>query len=197
VASVSRSGTSRLQSEGQNRSKVTLADAAFSEIRYSMKVDMRMISLRLIGPMALMIAVQVLPQSVPKPNDVSSGNLDLYEAVIRFQIKSWQQAAQTYCVRINGIDPAPALLQRLRPLHVIGASACQKLDEKQLMRVVDSKMKGSVIFNLAAFRNVSESEVEVGGGYLCGDLCMAQGVYRLVHEASGWHVAGFEAHLTL
>ena len=112
-----------------------------------MKIDMRMILLRPIGPMALIIAVQVLSQSVHKPNDVSSGNLDLYEAVIRYQIKSWQQAAHTYCVEINGADPNPALLQRLRPLHVRGASACQKLIEKRLMRVVDGKMKGSVIFN--------------------------------------------------
>lgn len=154
--------------------------------------------LRLIGPVALLIAVQVvLPQSARKPNDVSSGNLDLYEAVIRFQIKSWQQAAHTYCIEINGIDPDPALLQRLRPLHVKGASACQKLNEKNLMSIVDGKMKGSVIFKLASVRNVSESEVEVEGGYLCGNLCMAQGNYRVVRDASGWHVLRFEAGLTL
>jgi hypothetical protein len=147
--------------------------------------------------MALMIALQVLPQSVHKTNDVNSGNLDLYEAVIRFQIKSWQQAAHTYCVEINGIDPDPALLKRFRPLHVKGASACQKLNEKQLTRVVDSKMKGSVIFNLGAIRNVSESEVDVEGGYLCGNLCMARGDYRVIRDASGWHVVRFEARITL
>ena len=158
---------------------------------------MRMIALRLIGPMALMIAAHVLPQAVHKPNDASSGNLDLYEAVIRFQIKSWQQAAHTFCVEINGVDPDQALLTRLRLLHVKGASACQKRDEKQSMNIVNGKMQGSVIFNLAAVRSVNEFEIEVEGGYLCGGLCMAQGVYRVVREASGWHVVGFEAHLTL
>ena len=128
---------------------------------------------------------------------MSSGNLDLYEAVIRYQIKSWQQAAHTYCVEINGADPNPALLQRLRPLHVRGASACQKLIEKRLMRVVDGKMKGSVIFNLGPARNVTESQVEVEGGYVCGNLCMAQGIYHLVRDGSGWHVLKFEARLTL
>ncbi len=144
-----------------------------------------------------MIAAQVLSQSVKNTNDASSGNLNLYEAVIRFQIKSWQQAAHTYCIEIKGIDPDPALLQRLRPLHVKGASACQKLNEKRLMSIVDGKMKGSVIFNLGSVRNMSESEVEVAGGYLCGNLCMAQGVYRVAREASGWHVLRFEAGLTL
>ncbi len=158
---------------------------------------MRMIPLRLIVPMALMIAAQALAQSVHKPSNVNSGNLDLYEAVIRFQIKSWQQAAHTYCIKINGIDPDPALLQRLRPLHVKGVSACQKRSEKQSMDIVDGKMKGSVIFNVAAFRSMSESEVEVEGGYVCGNLCMAQGVYRVVREGSGWQVVGFEARLTL
>ena len=153
--------------------------------------------LRLIGSPALMIAMQLLPQPVTKQNDVSSGNLDLYEAVLRFQIKSWQQPAHTYCVEIKGIDPDPVLLQRLRPLHVKGASACQKQSKNQFMRVVDGKMKGSVIFSLAGFRNVSESEVEVEGGYLCGSLCMAQGSYRVARGASGWHVVGFEAHFTL
>ena len=167
------------------------------QVSYSMNVDMRMISLRIIGSLVLMIAAQVLPQSVHKPNDLSSDNLDLYEAVIRFQIKSWQQPAHTYCVEINGIDPDRNLLQRLRTQHVKGVSACQKLNEKKLTEVVDGKMKRSVIFNLATVRNVSESEVEIKGGYLCGNLCTAQGIYRVVRGASGWHVLGFVAYFTL
>ncbi|MGA8089167.1 MAG: hypothetical protein WCA10_17970 [Terracidiphilus sp.] len=158
---------------------------------------MRIIPSRLIGPIALMIAVQVLPQSVHKPNDVSSGDLDLQEAVIRYQIKSWQQEMHTYCVEINGTDPDPALLQRLRPLKVKGASACHRQNDRQLMMIVDDKKKDSVIFNLVAFRKVSESEVEIEGGYFCGNLCMAQGTYHLVRGASGWHVVRFEARLTL
>ena len=195
---------------------------------------MRIIPIRLIGPIALMIAVQVLPQSVHKPNDVSSGDLDLQEAVIRYQVRSWhrmlicvmpqsvhkpndlssgdldlqeaviryqvrswQQEMHTYCVEINGTDPDPALLHRLRPLKVKGASACHRQNEKQLMMIVDDKKKASVIFNLVAFRKVSESEVEIEGGYFCGNLCMAQGTYHLVRGASGWHVVRFEARLTL
>ena len=158
---------------------------------------MRPILLSLTCPMVLIIAAQTLPQSVRKANDLNSGNLNLYEAVIQFQIKSWQQAAHTYCVKINGIDPEPALLQRFRPLPVKGGSACQEQNEKQFMNIVDGKMKASVIFNLGAVRNVSESGVDVEGGYLCGSLCMAQGIYRVVRDASGWHVMGFEARLTL
>ena len=140
----------------------------------------------------MMIAVQVLPQAAQRPTEGTSIPLDLYEAVIRFQIKSWQPASHTYCIGIKGADPDPALLERLRPLKVKGSSACQMRNE----RVVDGKLKESVIFNLAAFQKVSESEVEVEGGYLCGNMCMAKGAYRVVREASGWHVVEFEAHLT-
>src|SRR5579872_1473191 len=110
---------------------------------------MRIIPLRLVGPIALMVAAQALPQpqAAKRPNEVNLSSLDLYEAVVRFQIKSWQSTANTYCIEINGADPGPACLLRLRPLHVKGASACQKLNDKTQMIVVDGKNKGAVIFD--------------------------------------------------
>ena len=145
---------------------------------------------------ALMIAPQMLPQSSQMPTE-AKGRLALYEAVIRYQIKSWQQKAHTYCIAINGVDAESTLLDRLRPFHVERASACHRLNQNPVMPVVDAKKKESVIFNLGTIRNLSDSEVEVEGGYFCGNLCVAQGTYHVVREPSGWHVLRFEADLTL
>lgn len=147
--------------------------------------------------LALMMAPQVLPQASETQTDPHLVRLELFEAVIRYQIESWEQRASTYCIAINGTDAESALLDRLRPLPVERASACHKLNQKPVMPVVDAKMKDSVVFNLGTIRNLSDSEVEVEGGYFCGNLCMAQGTYRVVHESSGWHVLRFEAQFTL
>jgi len=147
---------------------------------------------------ALILAPAVLPQSSQTPAETNLGRLDLFEAVIRYQIKSWEeQRADTYCIAINGIDAESALLDRLRPFPVERASACHRLNQKPVMPVVDAKQKESVIFNLGIIRNLSDSEVEVEGGYFCGNLCMAQGTYHVVREPSGWRVLRFEAHFTL
>ena len=146
---------------------------------------------------ALMMAQEVLPQASQPPAETRLGRLELFEAVIRYQIESWEQRAYTYCIAINGVDAESTLLDRLRPFHVERASACHRLNQKPVMPVVDAKSKDSVIFNLGTIRNLSDSEVEVDGGYFCGNLCMAQGTYHVVHETSGWHVLRFVAQFTL
>lgn len=146
---------------------------------------------------ALMMAPGVSPQASQTPAEANSVRLDLFEAVVRYQIESWQQSADTFCIAINGVDAESTLLDRLRPLPVERASTCHKLNQKPVMPVVDAKQKESVIFNLGTIRNLSESEVQVEGGYFCGNLCMAQGTYHVVHETSGWRVLRFEARFTL
>jgi hypothetical protein len=145
-------------------------------------------------PIVLTALVYALPQSPKKTDPAISPNLDLYETVIRFQISSWELSAHTYCIKINGADADPVLLQRLLPLPVKPASACRMVNEKSpLMSVVDRKTrKTAVIFDLGTIRRVSDSEVQVEGGYWCGSLCMAGGVYRVLLQGQSWHVAGFE-----
>ena len=148
----------------------------------------------LISGISLVVASQMFAQQAKRTSVENASDLSVYETVIRFQIKSWELAAHTYCVEVNGRDGDPTLLQRLVPLPVKGASACRKLhDRSALMSVVDRKTrKRSVIFNLGSIRQVSSSEVEVEGGYLCGSQCMAEGVYRVVRDANSWRVANFE-----
>jgi hypothetical protein len=136
-----------------------------------------------------------LPQAAELvPPDKSA---EVYKAVILFQIKSWDLAANSYCIKINSHDADKALLKQLQSPRVMPASACKKVDRRSaFMRVVNKKTrKNSVIFDLEAIRWKSETEVEVDGGYVCASLCMAGGVYHAVYDKSGWRVVGFDAQV--
>lgn len=140
------------------------------------------------------ITAQAVPQTGQNLKQESQRDTEVYESVVRFQIKSWELAAATFCIRVNRADADEALLNRLRPLPVKAASACKEASGKTLlMKIVDRRTKkNSVIFDVGAIRRLNESETDVEGGYLCGSLCMASGVYRIVREESGWRVTGFK-----
>jgi hypothetical protein len=151
---------------------------------------------RSMALISLAISLQAGPQSELMAQAAASGDADIYESVIRYQIKSWELAARTFCIQVKGGDAEEALLERLRPLPVKIASACQETDQKTMMRVVDKETKqNAVIFDVGVIRRVSDSEVEVEGGYLCASLCMASGDYHVIREKSGWRVTTFKWHL--
>src|SRR5215471_12250904 len=77
--------------------------------------------------------------STKKPSPVSS--MDVFEAVVRYQIKSWELTADSYCVEVNGKDAGQELLSRLQPLPVKPASACRKQTRSVVMEVIDKKTK--------------------------------------------------------
>src|SRR5215472_12540964 len=89
--------------------------------------------------------------------------IDVYEAVLHYQIKAWELVANSYCVKVNGKDAPTALLERFRPLPVKVASACRKqTSQSVLMRVVDrSTGKQSVIFDIGEIRWPKQLEAEV------------------------------------
>jgi hypothetical protein len=127
------------------------------------------------------------PQEKPQQRPSS---IDIYEAVVRYQINSWELAADSYCVKVNGKDAARDLLERLQPLRVKGASGCR---EKAHAQVVDKKTgKISVIFDLGEIHWFQRSDAEVDGGYVCGTLCSAAGTYHIAWEGSRWIVTKFE-----
>jgi len=148
---------------------------------------------RLMGLVGLTIAQHAVSQSRQEVKPAVSGDIDVYESVIRYQINSWELKSLTFCIKVNNVDAEKALLERLRPLPVKPASACKETDQKTLMRVVDKEtMKNAVIFDVGAIRRISDSELEVEGGYLCASQCMAGGVYHVAREESGWRVTGFK-----
>jgi hypothetical protein len=123
-----------------------------------------------------------------------SGSGEVYEAVVRYQIKSWDLAASSYCISVDGRDATKDFLKRFVPLPVRTASGCtKKTTQKVLMQVVDKKAgRPSVIFDVAAIHWLTKNEAEVEGGYLCGNLCMASGKYHVVRDGTRWVVTKFD-----
>jgi hypothetical protein len=126
------------------------------------------------------------------PNEEESANV--FEAVVRYQIESWELAANSYCISIEGKDATTDFLRRLTPLPVKPASGCRKqTTEKVIVSVVDKKTgKRSVIFDVEAIHWISENEAAVEGGYFCANLCMASGRYRVVRDGTKWRVTRYD-----
>ena len=123
--------------------------------------------------------------------------IDIYEAVLRYQIKNWELAADSYCIEVNGKDANATLLSRLSPLPVKRASACRKKTVQKVMMQVVSRKSGkmSVIFDMEEIHWRTNSEAEVGGGYLCGGLCMAGGTYHVSWDGTRWTVTEYDIHV--
>ena len=135
----------------------------------------------------------------PKPTGTALQNAsatDLYEAVLRYQIKSWELAADSYCVEVKGKNASKGLLRRMQPLSVKGASSCRTQTKLNVKHVVDKKTgKMSVIFDMGEIRWRSDSEADVEGGYNCGNFCMAEGTYHIKWNGTQWAVTKFEIYI--
>ena len=146
-------------------------------------------------PLLLALNVQSSEDAQNIPTVDESANV--FEAVVRYQIKSWELAANSYCISVERKDAAPDFLRRLTPLAVKAASGCRKqTTEKMLVSVVDKKTgKRSVIFDVEALRWITENEAEVDGGYFCASLCMSSGRYHVVRDGTRWRVTRYDAKL--
>jgi hypothetical protein len=121
---------------------------------------------------------------------------DVYEAVVRYQIKTWDLAANSYCVSIDDRDATKDFLKRFDSLPVKGASSCRKRNDMFMASVIDKHSgKHSVILDVEAIRWITENEAEVTGGYYCGSLCMASGIYHVVRDGTHWAIKGYEIKL--
>jgi hypothetical protein len=147
------------------------------------------------GAVPVLLMLLLLSQSSTEAQDSGRtiAELSIREAVIRFQIKSWDLAANSYCVSLNNKDPDGEFLRRFYPLPVKGASACRKrTGPGAQMSVADKTGKRSVIFDIGSIRWLGETDADVDGGYLCGSLCMAAGTYHVVREEGRWVVTAFD-----
>lgn len=129
----------------------------------------------------------------PTPSETAA----VYEAVARYQIKSWQLTAHIYCFRVKGQDADKEFLDRLKPLPVRPESDCTQKDTKTFtMSIVDKRTKKSaVLFGLGGILWRSPTEAEVEGSYLCGSQCMAGGVYHLAFDQGIWSVTRFDQRI--
>ncbi len=121
----------------------------------------------------------------------------VYEAVVRYQIATWQLGAETYCIRINGQDADGKFLRSLKPLPVKAASECHEV-KKKFETVVTEKhsKKQSVIFGASTIHWTSETTADVEGAYICGSQCMSGGVYHAVKEGGQWKVIKFDKYIS-
>lgn len=132
-------------------------------------------------------------QNTPKEDESAS----VFEAVVRHQIKSWDLAANSYCISIEEKDATPNFLSRSTPLPVKPASGCSKqTKEKLLVSLVDKKAgKRSVIFDAEAIHWISENEAALEGGHFCASLCMASGDYHVARDGMRGRVTRYDVRL--
>lgn len=144
------------------------------------------------------VFAQQTQQSLSKPQTLpyAGASEDVYEAVVQFQIRSWQLASQSYCVEIDGKNASPNFLARFRPLPVKPASECRQQSYSVAMKVIDRKTKKpSVIFNAEKIVWLTANEADVEGGYICASQCMAGGTYHLSRDGAHWIVKSFDARV--
>ncbi len=121
----------------------------------------------------------------------------VYAAVVRYQVATWTLGADSYCIKIKGVDADGKLLHSLKGLAVKPASDCLQVKKKFDMVVIDKhSKKKSVIFGAGNIRWTSETTADVEGGYLCGSQCMSGGVYHVVKDDGQWKVIKFDTYIS-
>jgi hypothetical protein len=121
------------------------------------------------------------------------------EAIIRYQIKTWELNADTFCIEVNRKNPRQELLERLTLLPVKRLTQCKKKNVVVgMMQVVDrASGKQSVIFGTGELHWITKTEVDVEGGYLCASMCGGSGTYLLELEGTQWVVKKFDIHMMM
>jgi hypothetical protein len=143
---------------------------------------------------AALLYFVLVPAATPQ-----SGNNDddaIREAVARYQIAKWDLRTEVYFLSVDGRDPSDILLKRLSDVNppVKKKSASKKTKDLVGGAIVEAKTeKVGVIFDQQSIRRDSEDRADVQGGYYCGSLCSASGVYHLQRRDGRWVVTNFEA----
>ncbi len=148
----------------------------------------------------LLITTSLLGQNSGLPSIGKEQEAAVREAVLRYQISTWELSAATYCVAVNGKNPDEDFLVRFRPLPVKKSSACVRQRPAKLPRgfysVVDRQTKKkAVFFTIDSVRFHGSTEAEVDGGYDCANECGGAGVYRLSFNGTDWTVNSFDIHI--
>ena len=133
--------------------------------------------------------------TTPSPGPVVEASV--YEAVVRYQIQSWELGGASYCIRVKGEDADDKFLRMLKPLPVKPASDCLQKKDKYGMTVVDKRSKKkAVLFGVGSIAWRSDSEAEVQGSYLCGSQCMSGGVYHVTWNGDRWQVTKYDLYIS-
>jgi hypothetical protein len=105
-----------------------------------------------------------------------------------------QQAAQVFCLSVNGRDPADMFMSRFRneKPRVLRSSDCSKGG----WNGVRDRRTGEegLLFELTDVYWYSDDEVYVDGSYYSAPLSAAGYSWRVLHERSGWVVRSEHTH---
>lgn len=122
---------------------------------------------------------------------------DVREAVVRYQIKTWYLAVDSYCISVNRKNAHRLFLERFAPLPVKSSSNCvedrRRIGRTRLLTWVADKETGNpaVMFDVGAIRWIGDDAAEVKGSYYCAARCWAVGMYQVVRDESGWTAKDF------
>jgi hypothetical protein len=123
---------------------------------------------------------------------------DVREAVVRYQIKTWYLAVDSYCISVNRKNPRKDFLERFAPLPVKEKSGCieerRRSGRLRMPTWVSDRKSGqpAVMFDVGAIRWLSDDAAEVKGGYYCAFRCWASGTYHVIREGDRWTVTDFD-----
>ena len=127
---------------------------------------------------------------------------DLRESVFRYQFEhvehdasGLEKGAKFYFLsirgeklgRAEGQDPSNEFLKRFEGIipTVKKVSQCSKMSG---VRDKETGEEGLIVFQDGRIQWISDTEVEVGGGYYRGNQGSSSGEYRVVKEGSRWVV---------
>jgi hypothetical protein len=124
-----------------------------------------------------------------KIDSLTDEELDIYESVFRYQfqnnVSAQQQGAHAYYISIYRYDPPEGYLKRFSghlPI-VLRRSECKIHEDGVIHR--QTKEPG-LIFTVGDIRWISESEVEVEGGYFENGRSASGNTYFLRRENGKW-----------
>ena len=145
------------------------------------------------GPQIFCLLMLTVPWHInaQEPSQ-SATSADVYEAVVRYQMKSFD--FKSFCVQIDDKDADEEFSRRFNPRQVKGASGCRgKSKGKFSWSVVDKKTgKPSVILHVGRIHWLTNDEADVDGGYTLAVLGGAGGSYHVIREGTHWVVTEFK-----
>jgi hypothetical protein len=124
---------------------------------------------------------------------------EIREAVYRYQFKNFDLLVAYHFISVNGKNPSAAILQRFKGEQppVLPLSDCDRIKKPTRMIQNRNDLKQGALFNIGQIKWISDTKVDVDGGFECGDICdEATGVYHASKPENKWVVDSFDAIAT-
>lgn len=147
---------------------------------------------RLHGALAFVIVILFASGGVRAQTDAKQAQEDdIREAVFRSQLTSGANF-----LSIDGKDPSNAFMKRFEgtkaPVWKLSRAVKKTLFHHYTSIQDRETGDDGTILELRKIKWLDDSTVEVQGGYDCGSLCAADGIFRVAREKGAWVVKKFD-----